>query len=252
MDVAAVGSMPPPPAVPPAPEAEAGGKDAEALQARLARKAASARLARAKHKSSVQGLEEQVKALSERAAALEAKRLLDAKRASQALHDELRDALPPDQWQTLSGWLRAAAESTAEPTEMRAEQIASSSLISFLTGGASTPVQVAHASRYACASDSSSFSFFAPSCVSDAAASTPALNVAVSTAPPPKAPSTSQTSPTNIMAEPDDLLACALQGMVGLANCTPRGPQPAHADLPPAMEQLPPPAKRSRSEASEA
>lgn len=201
----------------------------EALQGRLARKAASARVARAKHKSAVSSLEEQVRELTAKASALEAARLSDAQISSQQLHDELRAALPPHQWHTLSGWLRTAAESAAaESTESEAVESASTSLFAFASNAASTPVQPR-------------FTF--------CTRATPDVAVAAAAAAATLKPPPSETSPTTVMAEPDDLLACALQGMVGLANCTPRGPRPALADLPPAMELLlPPPAKKSRTD----
>jgi hypothetical protein len=74
-------------------------------EARLARKAASARQARLRHKDHVQGLEDEIRQLHLHCAELEAKRLAAAQAASQRLRADLHDALPPEQWQTLCGWL---------------------------------------------------------------------------------------------------------------------------------------------------
>ena len=91
--------------------AQAGLQEADELaSAKLARKAASARLARARHKNAVNGLEDQVRELQERAASLEAARVAAVAQAAQELHAELRAALPADRWETLSGWLNAARE----------------------------------------------------------------------------------------------------------------------------------------------
>ena len=78
--------------------------DALDEQERLARKAASARQARLRHKGAVQELEEQVQQLSQRASLLEAQALANAEAASRQLRDDLRAALPPDQWIQLSSW----------------------------------------------------------------------------------------------------------------------------------------------------
>jgi len=85
-------------------------ESADEPSSRLARKAASAREARARHKTAVANLEEEVRWLTGRVAELEAARLEAAQASSQALIGELKGCLPPDRWETLSGWLYAAAK----------------------------------------------------------------------------------------------------------------------------------------------
>lgn len=92
------------------------GKSAADLQSRLARKAASARLARARHKSQVANLEETVANLTHRVAELEAEQLAAKQAWAQQLRAELQNALPVEHWTELTEWLQAAAPS-AEPPE---------------------------------------------------------------------------------------------------------------------------------------
>ena len=73
----------------------------DAAAQRLARKAASARQARARHKNAVSDMEDEVRSLSQRLAALEEQRLAAANAASAQLREELRAALPPERFQTL-------------------------------------------------------------------------------------------------------------------------------------------------------
>ena len=96
--------------------AAAQGSDAsETKQQRLARKAESARQARQRHKSSVQGLQDEVRTLSAQLEWLEA---VDAAWRAQ-LRDDLRRALPTERFAQLERWLE---ESAARQQQQRQQQ----------------------------------------------------------------------------------------------------------------------------------
>ena len=113
------------PPIPAAAESSGGGAAAtvNTQEDRLARKAASARLARARHKNSVQSRQEEVATLHSRIAVLEAEHLERVEAASSQLRSDLRAALPDDRWKTLCSWL-APPEPQPPPAEQLLYQLA--------------------------------------------------------------------------------------------------------------------------------
>lgn len=246
------------------------------LQARLARKALAAKDARARHKSHVQCLQEEVNALAAKAAQLENERLAATQAATQQLRDEIKSALPSDRWETLNSWLRDATVQASKPVLPQPETILCALSrppgrpegTSLLQGGAGgpqrrVPSRVGNVVATADAASAPARSWGRSAAASAAALSSMRTPTNASGGPNPKqflevdAGSSasamgggasillrgpSEASPTSVMAD-DDLLACALQGIVGLAHCTPRlQPSPA-PPMPPTMS-LPPPASR--------
>ena len=131
-------------------DAVAGLKPAADPQTRLARKAASARLARARHKSQVSALEDNVSFLRQRVADMEAQQLAEKQAWSQQLRTDLQDALTPAQWQVLSGWLEAA-KPPPPPNMLEAEQnsMADATLLFRLSNHASPRLGPSEPPRYA-------------------------------------------------------------------------------------------------------
>ena len=249
------------------PIVDEGAMSKDDLQQRLARKAASARIARARHKDHVTGLEDEVRELQQRAAVLETNRLAAAQAASQQLHDEMRAALPAERWETVSGWLRAAAEAERDARQrsideqMMQPEMVLYSLAAKKTAAPPAPLAAVNAARaqlHAAEARARRTSFArgldcppgTSSGVDGKAAAASAAGGAssglrpVQAAPPILSALDAETSPTTVMAE-EDLLACAL-GIVGLAKCTPKL-QPTAAVPPPAMPPLPPPAEQPRA-----
>ena len=220
----------------------------DAAAQRLARKAASARQARARHKNAVSDMEDEVRGLSQRLAALEEQRLAAANAASAQLREELRAALPPERFQTLCGWLAAAAAAEQQKKVEEAPEL----LLCALKSGAESALSSLRGPN---GSDAGAPSRLGP--IRNGAASSSSMPP-----PPPRTGTTlragwaengggkstalptttpSGISPNTVM-EGDDLLGCAM-GILGLAS-TPAGvcgPTPTPAVMqPPPMTQLPP------------
>ena len=126
------------------PPIDTSNPPSDAAAQRLARKAASARQARARHKNAVSDMEDEVRSLSQRLAALEEQRLAAANAASAQLREELRAALPPERFQTLCGWLAAAAAAEQQKKVEEAPEL----LLCALKSGAGPQEALAAMTRY--------------------------------------------------------------------------------------------------------